>query len=250
MSSGSVASGAGEPGAEERSRLPDRGPARAALVPAGHGARDRPGRRRRGPPSAPRPGRRRGTSGTAGPAEATRPAQPRRRATRTAISSGSSKTAVALSPASCQAGHSGPSLRMASAEVGQSSLTNSRSAAPPAVRAPMVTSPRPVPRTDSAGAGRGPVGLWWLPVICLRYHNPCGPRKAWAAASSPGPPRRGRTSAAPVRVVVDVRPSSEIRRWYYQRVRTPPGRVTHRWCAGEFWIMTADAADLPACAAS
>ncbi len=75
----------------------------------------------------------------------------------------------------------------------------------------MVTSPRPVPRTDSAGAGRGPVGLWSLPVICLRYHNPGGPRKAWAAASSPGPPRRGRTSAAPVRAVVYVRPSSEVR---------------------------------------
>src|SRR5271166_2243022 len=69
-----------------------------------------------------------------------------------ATSSGSSKTAVQLSPACSQPRQSGPRLRIAIAEVGQSSLTNSRSAAPPAVRPPMLIGSRSNPVTDSAGA--------------------------------------------------------------------------------------------------
>jgi hypothetical protein len=51
---------------------------------------------------------------------------------------------------------------MAMAEVGQSSLTNSSSAAPPAVRPAMVTSPGLSPRTDSGGAVIG------VPVAFIR----------------------------------------------------------------------------------
>src|SRR5215470_18579840 len=61
--------------------------------------------------------------------------------------------AVLVRPASAQAGHNGPSWRSAIAEVGHSSDTNNNSAGPPAVRSAMVTSPGPVPRTRSAGAG-------------------------------------------------------------------------------------------------
>src|SRR5439155_12265006 len=118
-----------------------------------------------------------------GSSAATPACQPRRRATRTATSSGSSNTAVAVSPASCHAPHNGPSLRRAIAEVGHSSETNSSSAPPPAVRPATVTSAGPSPRPDRAGARSGaPTRLRSLSVICLRYHSRHGLRKGAAAA--------------------------------------------------------------------
>src|SRR5215471_18173223 len=95
-------------------------------------------------------------AGYGGSCAATWPVQPRRRAVRIARSRGSSKMATAVSPARAQAWHSGPRRRSASAEVGQCSDTKTSRAQPRAVRLAMVTGARPVPCTDSSGAGMPP----------------------------------------------------------------------------------------------
>src|SRR6266568_3381042 len=70
-----------------------------------------------------------------------------------ATSSGSSKTAAAVSPAAAQPRHSGPRLRSAIADVGHSSDTKTSSAAPLPVRSSRLAAAGSTPTTDSAGAG-------------------------------------------------------------------------------------------------
>ena len=250
LSSGSVASGAASPAPRSAPGLLDEG-RQGRVVPAGHGARDRPGavdenrrRHRDQPVGAGRLVRRVLGGDPARPAETA--GHPDGDLERVLEDGGGAEPG--LLPCRAQRAEPAQGHRGGGAILVDEQQERGAARGEGADGDLAEAGPADGQRGRRMRAGGAVVAAGHMPALPQPPRSAEGlGRRVIPRAPAPG---KDVSRARPARGV-DVTALLEVRPWCLSStVQTPPGRVTHRWCAGEFWIMPADAADLPACAAS